>query len=380
MASTLMRFMTRLRPSLVDRYLAAEIAAPFVGGLAFFSFVFLMFQLLRLAEFFIVHGVPFMSLLKLTALLCVSFLPFALPISFLIGIMLAFGRLSSDSELVALKAGGYSLRRLTAPALGLAIVISGLSMMLNMDWAPMAEKELRQQLTEIGNTKIVSAIQEGTFTSGFYDLLIFADKVNPKNNQMRGVFIYDERDPGNPLTVVARHGRWITRRTDNGGSEAVLRLQDGNIHRSEATEGSYQKIDFEQYRLFLKIEGGNRGVGEKPKMLSTTEISQALKNTPNTNSRRYRLLLGEYWRRIAVGLAPLCFLLLGVGQGSIPTRSIRSGSALIAFGVLLGYHQLLAWGSALIEGGTLPAWLALQIGNVITVVWGLFAFRSASRT
>jgi lipopolysaccharide export system permease protein len=380
MTLTRMRLKTGFRPTLVDRYLAAEIAAPFLGGMAFFTFVFLMFQLLRLAEFFIVHGVPFFSLLKLTALLCVSFLPFALPISFLIGVMLAFGRLSTDSELVALKAGGYSLRRLTAPALALAILISGVSLVLNSDWAPMAEKELRKQLTEIGNTKIVSAIQEGTFTSGFYDLLIFADKVNPKTNQMRGVFIYDERDPVNPMTVVARHGRWITRRTDNGGSEAVLRLQDGNIHRSEATEGSYQKIDFEQYRLFLKIEGGTRGVGEKPKMMTTSEISEAMDGVKNPNSRRYRMLQGEFWRRIAVGLAPLCFLLLGVGQGSIPTRSIRSGSAIIAFGVLLGYHQLLAWGSALVENGSLPAWIALQVGNLLTAAWGLWAFRSASRT
>lgn len=205
-------------PRIIDRYLLSEIVLPLVGGLAFFSFVFLMFQLLRLAEFFIVHGVPFMSLLKLTTLLSLSFLPFALPISFLIALLLAFGRLSMDSELIALKAGGYSLKRLALAPAVVGVTVSLLSLALNLEWVPMAERELKAQLAEIGNTRIVGAIRAGTFTSGFFDLLVYADKVNTRSNQMEGVFIFDEREPKNPLTVVARRGQWVTQRTTQGGA------------------------------------------------------------------------------------------------------------------------------------------------------------------
>lgn len=369
-----------MRTKLIDRYLLSEIVLPFLGGLAFFTFVFLMFQLLRLAEFFIVHGVPFLSLLKLTSLLCVSFLPFALPISFLIGVLLAFGRLSTDSELIALKAGGYSLQRLTIPPLVVAGMVSLLSLGLNLQWVPLAERALKAELTEIGNSRIVGAIREGTFTSGFYDLLVYADKVNPKSNQMRGVFIYDEREPKNPLTVVAQQGVWTNRKTTNGGSEAVLKLTQGNIHRSEATEGSYQKIDFDEYRLFLKIEGSAGAPVSKPKMLTASEIRKSIEQSRTQDARQHRILQGEWWRRLAVALAPLCFVLLGIGHGSLPTRSVRSGSALVAFGVLLIYYGLLSWGGSLAEQGTLPAALALQLGNGVTGIWGWFAFRSASRT
>lgn len=369
-----------IKPRLVDRYLLSEITLPLLGGLAFFSFVFLMFQLLRLAEFFIVHGVPFMSLLKLTTLLSLSFLPFALPISFLIALLLAFGRLSMDSELIALKAGGYSLKRLALAPAAVGVVVSILSLALNLEWVPMAERELKAQLVEIGNTRIVSAIRAGTFTSGFFDLLVYADKVSTKSNQMEGVFIFDEREPKNPLTVVARRGQWVTQRTAQGGSTATLKLYEGNIHRSDASEGSYQKIDFDEYRIFLKMEGAAGAPASKPKMLTASQILEAIEKSEKADPKGHRVLLGEWWRRLAVAFAPLCFILLGIGSGCLPTRSVRSSSALIAFAVLLLYYGLLAWGGSLSEQGTLPAWIALQGGNILTALWGIWAFRSAART
>src|SRR3954447_22344804 len=94
----------RLRPTRLDRYVLGEVAAPFLGGMVFFIFLFLMFQLLKFAEFFIVHGVPGGVLGKMTLLLTLQFMPATLPIAFLIAVLVGFGRLSSDSELVAMKA------------------------------------------------------------------------------------------------------------------------------------------------------------------------------------------------------------------------------------------------------------------------------------
>jgi lipopolysaccharide export system permease protein len=368
------------RLSLIDRYLLSELLTPFVGGIVFFTFVFLMFQILRLAEFFIIHGVPFFDLIALLVLLSASFIPFSLPISFLIGLLLAFGRLSTDSELVAMKAGGYSLKRLAFVPFLMACCVSILSLLLTMQITPTAEKALRQKMTEIGNSKLVSAIRQGTFTRGFFDLIVYADQANPKTNRMQGVFIYDEREPKNPLTIVANKGQWTTRRTENGGSEAVLKLTDGNIHRSEASTGSYQKIDFEEYRLFLKMEGSQGSGSSKPKMLTYSELSEGIKTTATEQPQRHRQLLNEWWRRIAVALAPFCFLLLGLGHGSGTNRSARASAALIAFAVVVLYDGLLSWGAGLAEKSLLPSWIALQLGNVLTAIWGVFAFRSALRT
>ncbi len=368
----------RLRPRLVDRYVLTEILTPLFGGVLFFTFIFLMFQLLRLAEFFIVHGVPLLQLLHVSALMCLSFLPFALPISYLISLLLGFGRLSMDSELIALKASGISLNRLIVSPLILAAALAGFSLHLNLDWVPRAERALKERLTAIGSTRLISSIQEGTFNRGFFDLLVYADRVDPNSNRMAGVFIYDERHPSSPLTVVARTGKWNTRVEPNGGTTATLQLKDGNIHRSNSREGSYQKIDFEEYRLFLKTDPGQKSAQQKPKMLTFPELRRGIETSQN-NPRQQRILQGELWRRIAVALAPLAFVLLGVGAGIQPTRSVKSGATLVALLVLLLYYSFLGAGSSLAESGRLPAPFALQLGNLAILSWGWTAFTRSRR-
>ncbi|MBU6376781.1 MAG: LptF/LptG family permease, partial [Bdellovibrionales bacterium] len=82
---------------------------------------------------------------------------------------------------------------------------------------------------------------------------------------------------------------------------------------------------------------------------------------------------------LAVGFAPLAFVLLGIGAGVQPTRSVKSGSSLIAFGVLLIYYGLLGAGTQLHDSGTLPPFLALQLGNLAILAWGVWVFRKAQR-
>jgi len=368
----------RRLPRLIDWYILTEVSQPFLGGMAFFTFVFLMFQLLRLAEFFIVHGVPLLQLLQISGILCVTFVPFALPISYLIALLLGFGRLSSDSELIALKASGISLSRMSVmPAvLGLATALS--SLMLNLELVPRAEKALKEKLVAVCNSRLVSSIHEGTFNQGFFDLLIYADRVDSKGNRMEGVFIYDEREPRNPLTVVAKQGQWTSRSERNGGTTATLLLREGNIHRSDSSEGSYQKIDFGEYRLHLKTDPGSGGIWSKPKMLTFDQLRTAIRKS-RSDPGNQRTLQGEFWRRIALALAPLAFVLLGIGTGVQPTRSAKSGFGLIAFIVLLIYYGLIGAGTHLNETRALPASLAMQIGNLAMLAWGAVVFRKALR-
>src|SRR4051812_22541652 len=112
-----------MSPRKIDAYLVSEVLGPFTGALIFFLFISLMFQALRLTEFFIVHGVPGGMLLKMAGLLGLSFMPTALPVAFLVAVLVAFGRLSADGELVAMKACGIGVTRLAVPVLMVSSVI-----------------------------------------------------------------------------------------------------------------------------------------------------------------------------------------------------------------------------------------------------------------
>jgi len=167
-------FLKSLIPIKLDRYVVEEVAGPFIGGVVFFSFIFLMFQTLRLAEALIEHSVPWIVLGKLVWLMIISFLPLAIPLAFLIGLLVAFGRLSSDSELVAMKANGLSIHRLALPAYGVSLIVALLSLGLNLEWVPQAKFDLKSTIIQLTNTKPISTIKQGTFTSGFFDLLLYA--------------------------------------------------------------------------------------------------------------------------------------------------------------------------------------------------------------
>lgn len=369
---------SKWRPLRLDFYILGEVIGPFLGGTLFFLFVFLMFQALRLADSFIVHGVAGLTVGKMALLLCLSFLPKALPIAFLIAVLIGFGRLSADSELVAMKASGIGLYRLTAPVALFSIPIVALSFMLNMEWCPWGERAFKNTLIKVYNTKIVSTIKEGTFTSGFFDLLIFADKVDNKTNGLKRVFIFDEREPKNPLTVVAQSGEILPVRTGTElGSAAMLKLYGGSIHRNDLQGNTYQKIDFGEYRLYLKIDEGAPNTSLKPQMLSHDDLMDRISKT---TSRDYEGLemRSEYWRRCAVALSPLIFVFLGIGFGTVRTRAVRSGAVLIAFATLIVYWGFLTTAAIIVQRGFAPPFLAMELPNIVVFSAAIFAFRRAA--
>ena len=371
-------FVTFFLPKKIDIYILTEILGPFIGGVLFFSFIFLMFQALRLAEFFIIHGVAAAVIGKMVLLMILSFMPISLPVAFLIGMLVGFGRLSADSELVAMKAHGFSVWRLAVPATFLAGIVVILSLGLNMSWVPWGDRIFKQTLIRVSNTKVVTSIKEGTFTSGFFDLLIYADKVDTKTNRLERVFIYDEREPKNPLTVVAREGEIFSVKNDSElGASAVLKLYNGNIHRNDIEANTYQKIDFEEYRLFLKVEEGSDTATIKPRMIPYEELKVKIaKEKPD--SREQNELTAELWRRITVALSPLIFVFLGIGFGTVRTRAVRAGAALVALVVIVIYWSIQATASVAVQKGVLPPVFAMQLPNLAILLLAVVGFRSAT--
>lgn len=362
----------------LDRYVLSEVIGPFLGGIAFFLFVFLMFQILRLAEFFIVHGVAAKLLLKMVAMLLITFMPVALPIAFLIGVLVGFGRLSADSELVAMKASGFSIYRLSVPLVAFSVLVVGFSLTLNISWVPWAERTLKTDIIKVAKTKVVSSIREGAFTSGFFDLLVFADKVDNRTNRMQHVFIYDERDSKNPVAVVGREGEIINVKGQSEiASSILLRLKTGNIHRNNLDTKTYQKIDYDQYVLFLAVEEGDTDLVVKPKMLSYGTIKSELNSQTTTRERR-RELRTELWRRYATAMSPFVFVFLGIGLGTIRTRSVRASASIIVFGTIFVYWLLQTGMTVVSTGGYLPPFIAMNLPNLLLAIPAVIFYRRSA--
>jgi lipopolysaccharide export LptBFGC system permease protein LptF len=113
------------------------------------------------------------------------------------------------------------------------------------------------------------------------------------------------------------------------------------------------------------------------RMLTERELEAAIvKEDPRSWDGRE--LRGEYWRRIAMAIAPLLFAFLGIGFGTVRTRAVRASAILISMLTIILFLSLQSGGHILIQRGLLPAYLGQQIPNFVTGLIGLLAFRKGS--
>jgi lipopolysaccharide export system permease protein len=336
-----------------------------------------MSQFLRLAEFFIVHKVSLVILGEIASLMILSFLPLSLPVAFLIAVLSGFGRLSADSELVALKANGVSIHRMTVPVLISSLLLSLVLLQLNRDWVPWGELAYRDLIVKVGNTKATASLKEGAFTTGFFDLLIYTDRLDQKTNHMYKVFIYDERDPKNPLTVIAQEGEILPVTTSSGLSSAILlKLYNGSINRNDLIQKTFQKINFEEYKLYLTVKEGQGGVSWRPRIIRQNDLLKQIREKDPATVYWKELKL-EYWRRFSVAFNPIIFAFLGVGFGTVRTRAVRAGAALVGLVVVIIYWGLQAWMISVgMAGHLLPFW-AMMVPNFVILALAIRGYRSA---
>src|SRR5689334_19500940 len=98
------------RGRLAIKYILIETLPSFVVGVVIFLFILLMFQALRLTEFVLVHGVSLGTVVQLMTYMSISFLPVILPMSLLFSVLITYGRLSSDAEIIAFKSLGLNMK------------------------------------------------------------------------------------------------------------------------------------------------------------------------------------------------------------------------------------------------------------------------------
>lgn len=368
------------------RYILEEISKPFLGAAIFFLFVLMMFQVIRLADFFVVHNVSGYSILSLMGYLALTFTPVILPIAFLLAVLMGFGRLSGDGEILAMRAAGLSVNSMVWPTFGMGLVVAAVTVICNFYFVPYGSRQFRYELFRISNTKAIATIHEGTFTEGFFDLVLYADKVDSHTNGLEKVLIYDERDNQQPVTVVARRGKILSNFQDSKGVPGlVLRLFEGSLHRSNPKEKTYELTQFDVYDIFLRIETAKVVGVDLPKTMdigSLNEKIRELKAKPkrdeieNTALRDYKV---EYWKRAALAFSCIIFSVLGVAFGVIRTRTVRSNSFLICILVLLFYWALYTVGFNQASSGKIPAFFGTWIANFVLAVIVILAFRRVAK-
>jgi lipopolysaccharide export system permease protein len=356
------------------RYVLGEMIPPFFLGVIVFVFILLMFQVLRLTEFVLIHGVKLSVMIEMMTYLSTSFLPVLFPMSLLFTVILTYGRLSADSEIVAFKASGLNMWHILTPALILSILVAILSLQMAFYIAPWGNRQFEVLFTKVGSSKPTASIREGIFSEGFFNMVVYANKVDSKRNILSQVFIFDERNAATPTTVIAKEGRLLFD-AKNPGHNAALRLEDGSIHRT--SEGRHTKIDFSSYDIYLSDPVAENFRDKSPPSLSLEELKQKLMD-PKLEPQQHRIFRTEFHRRFAISTACLLFALIGVGLGtSTNRRAARSGGMVLSLILIVLYWILYIVGENLAKSGALSPWFGMWMANIIFALAAVFTLKRA---
>jgi len=333
-----------------------------------------MFQSFRLTEYVIINGASLQTVLNILAFLAISFLPVILPMSLLFAVLITYGRLSSDSEIVAFKSLGLTILHLTLPAIILGLFVTVISYQTAYYIAPWGNRKMEILIHQISQQKPESIIKGGVFSEGFFDMVIYANYVEPKTNKMNHVFIYDERNSKSPMTIIAKEGE-IIQQTNMAGQKAFLRLFNGDIHRTQ--NEVYTKISFKTFDITLFDPIKQTEKGKTPLSYNLNDLKDVLfidkGKREKLEPKFIRKLEIEYHRRSALAFTCLIFAVVGVGLGTTTNKRSGKGSGFVlSIIVVISFWLIYAAMESLATSQKIPIPFAMWVANFLFGTLGIY--------
>lgn len=358
--------------SVMNRYIIKELILPFLFGMGIFTSLGVsigaVFELIRKVTD---SGLHWGVAAKIMLLRMPEFIVFAFPMSILLATLMTYSRLSSDSELIALKSIGVNIYRLMMPAIAFSLCVVAITFWFNNFVAPAASYQasltLKQALGETSpefETKNILFPEyaeiktENGETEEVLTRLFYAEKFNGK--QMTNLTVLDRSRRPVSQIVVAHSAEWNV-------LENIWDFYDGTIYLV-GSEGSYNNIvRFEHQKLALPKEALD--ITQKSRKTSEMNVFQAIKYLelirPGGDESRVRKWEVRIHEKIAVPFACLVFAMIGAVLGVQPQESGKATSFGICIALIFGYYLLSFISQSLGISGAIAPWFAAWLPNFL---------------
>jgi lipopolysaccharide export system permease protein len=419
---------------ILARYILKEHVGPFVFALALLTFVLMMNHILRIFDLILGKGVPPAVVLELFALILPFTFAVTVPMAVLVATLMAFGRLSGDNEVTAIRASGVSFYRILRPVLVAALLIAAALMYFNEFVLPEANHRYAALYADITRKKPTVEIRPGVFIDEFDGYNILIERIDERTSRIFGVTIYEQPSAGgSPRTILASKGtlKFLPER-----DLLQINLEDGEIHEVDPKEpAAYRRVYFqrnlitipgvnsqlvrhgreyrsdrelpsrEMLRTVSELEreiavarsktleevrwrlDENLGLGSPVARDDTAGSREALSPTGErlfslklqnerrrAEAKRYDMnrYLVEVHKKFSVPFACVVFVLLGAPLG---VAAKRGGVALglgLSLGFFIVYYIFLIGGEEIADRGMLPPVAAMWLPNVVLGAAGVY--------
>ena len=361
--------------AIIDRYVAREVLGPFAVDVGLLTFALVTGKLLKLMDMVVNHGVSLGEVIGIVGYIMPAFLELTFPMAVLLGVLMGFGRMSSDQEMTAARACGVSLYRLAVPVMIVALGVYALSSYFAFSLRPWANSNLRNKLYELSQTRTSAELKEKVFNSNFPGLVVYVDEMSDTDSSLKGVMISDARDPHNQNTIIAKHGLMLP---DPKNKSITLRLFDGSIFGVEPADNATHVTSFRIYDLSVSPESGLDLSEQDPGEMTYSQLRADIKAARRQRKPDYAAET-EMAGKFTVPFATMLFALLGISLGLKPARGGHSERFGVSVALFFLYYSLMRVGETLAQRGKLDAWIAMSIPDLVFMALAFwFFYRAAS--
>ncbi len=371
----------------IRKYLIREMFPPTLISLLIFTFVMVMDIIFDIAELALKRNLGLVLVTKLFLLNLPHIIVLTIPMSVLLGIIVAFSRLSADSEIIAFRSAGISLQRLLGPTLVFATGAFLLTLYLMVFFLPWGNKTLLRLEEEIFSLAMSSTVEPRTFYEEFPNKVIYFNDYTTEGHDWEGVFLAESSVEEGRRLINARRAQL---RYDDQADRLWLKFFNGTINSSDPKDPEkFQFSKFGEMRVLLK-DGllrenrlkTRRDQVHDPKLRAKTsmellEIARQSR-TPELRSR-YNLAWINIHKKFSIPFSCIVLAIIGISLGITNSRGGKSSGFAMAIGVIIIYWIMIDTGEAMAIQEKLPPLLGMWLPNILLGCAGLLLLNLRSR-
>jgi len=354
-------------------YVLRELLSPFLLSLLFFSSIFLVGNLFKMADLLINKGVGILDILKILLFLVPSLLSFIVPTSALAAILLVFGGMAQNNEITAMKASGIKVFAVMLPVLLVTFLMSLGLLVVSDQVESEAQFASRRALKELVLKHPMAYLEPGKVIKDFQDFLILAQRI--EGNRLHEITIYQPQEGGKATrTILAESGEVIA---SPDQKTLTIKLYNGSADEPNPDDPNlFYKLDFKTFVLppvYLGKEDPRHKVEKKTREMRFDELIYKLRYDPKVkdNPARREEYEAALHKKISFAFAPFVFAIIGLPAALISRRGEEVVSFSLAMGVVAVYYCLYILGGAMALQAHWNPIIAMWLPNAFMVGCGI---------
>jgi lipopolysaccharide export LptBFGC system permease protein LptF len=369
---------------LLDRYVGRQVAITTLMGVTLLSGVFVLGNVYKkISQLIGDSDVPLSVLMEFILMVLPLSCVYTIPWAFLTSILLVFGRLSSDHELIAMKMSGQSMWRICQPVFVLAAIFCLLSLVMNVGVAPLAKDRTKRLFYELAINHPEALFQPGKIQDKLPEYRIYTGErkgqelKHLKMVQMVGV---------NPIRVIHAQQANLKSATFNGKSQLQLEMKEVEVETFRVGELNTERVMLETMHLEFPIEKFiTQQLNVKADMKTSSQLWNELSTQIDSlsgaalSSVQVCQARCELSKRFSFSLACLTFALVGIPLAITAQRKETSVGFVMSLGVSIAYFFFIVLADTLNNKPQVYPHLLMWLPNIIFISYGWFLFKKLSR-